>query len=169
MVGRAIACGFLLLASCVYGQDNPLERPVSDFNSKGVGLTETLLKFSHQQNLRIAIEYVDRASMNQPINVSLQNKTVRQALDSILRNGHGYSWRLKWNRRNHEQPCFKTCRRPVEQSDSGLRDFYRRNSQIRFRHALVESANCPRPKPEREGDRRTHHGGVIHSQANCTA
>jgi hypothetical protein len=95
MVGRAIACGFLLLASCVYGQDNPLERPVSDFNSKGVGLTETLLKFSHQQHLRIAIEYVDRASMNQPINVSLQNKTVRQALDSILRNGHGYSWRLR--------------------------------------------------------------------------
>jgi hypothetical protein len=27
--------------------------------------------------------------------VSLQNKTVRQAIDSILRNGHGYSWRLR--------------------------------------------------------------------------
>ena len=92
MVNRAIACGFLLFTPCVFGQDNPLERPASDFHSTGVGLTETLLKFSHQQHLRIAIEYVDRASMEQPIDVSLQNKTVRQALDSILRNGQGYIW-----------------------------------------------------------------------------
>lgn len=33
--------------------------------------------------------------MDQPINVNLQNKTVRQSLDSILRNGHGYSWGLR--------------------------------------------------------------------------
>jgi hypothetical protein len=94
MVSRAIAYGFLFVASCVYGQD-PLERPASDFNSKGVGLTETLLKFLHQQHLRIAIEYVDRTSMDQPIEVSLQNKTIRQALESILRHGQGYSWRLR--------------------------------------------------------------------------
>ncbi len=92
---RAIACGFLLLAPCVYGQDTPLERPAFDFNSKGVGLTETLLKFSHQQHLRIAIEYVDQASMDKPIEVRLENKTVRQGLDIILSNGHGYSWRLR--------------------------------------------------------------------------
>lgn len=95
MANRAIACGILLFLPCVYGQDTPIERPASDFNSKGVGLTETLLKFSHQQHLRVAIEYVDRASMDQPIEVSLRNKTVRQALDSILHNGHGYSWRLR--------------------------------------------------------------------------
>lgn len=95
MSRRAIACGFLLFALCLYGQDNPLERPASDFNSKGVALTETLLKFAHQQHLRIAVEYVDRASMEQPIDVSLQDKTVRQAFDSILRKGHGYSWRLR--------------------------------------------------------------------------
>lgn len=87
MVSRAIACGFLLLAPCVYGQHTPLERPASDFNSKGVGLTETLLKFSHQQHLRVAVEYVDRASMEMPIEVHLENKTVRQALDFILHNG----------------------------------------------------------------------------------
>ena len=92
---RAIASGFLLLAPCVYGQDTPLERPAFDFNSKGVGLTETLLKFSHQQHLRIAIEYVDRASIDKPVEVRLENKTVRQALDSILHNGRGYSWRLR--------------------------------------------------------------------------
>jgi hypothetical protein len=95
LVSRAIACCFPLFAPCIYGQDNPLERPASEFNSRGVGLTETLLKFSHQQHLRIAIEYVDRASMEQPVEVSLQDKTVRQALDSILRNGQGYSWRLR--------------------------------------------------------------------------
>jgi len=95
MVGRAIACGFLLFASSVSGQDNPLERSASDFNSKGVGLTETLLKFSHQQHLRIAVAYVDRESINQPIIVNLQNKTVRQGLDIILSNGLGYSWRLR--------------------------------------------------------------------------
>src|SRR5580765_6774746 len=95
MVGRAIACGFLLFASSVSGQDNPLERSASDFNSKGVGLTETLLKFSHQQHLRIAVAYVDRESINQPIIVNLQNKTVRQGLDIILSNGLGYSCRLR--------------------------------------------------------------------------
>jgi len=84
MVSRAIACGFLLFARCIYGQDNTLERPASDFNSKGVGLTETLLKFSHQQHLRIAVEYVDRASMDQPIIVNREKKTVRQGLDTIL-------------------------------------------------------------------------------------
>jgi hypothetical protein len=95
VANRAIACGFLLFASCAYGQDKPLARSASDFESEGVGLTETLLKFSHQQHLRIAIEYVDRTSMDKPVDVSLQNKTVRQALDSILRNGTGYSWRLR--------------------------------------------------------------------------
>jgi len=95
VTNRAIAFGFLLFASCVYGEDNPLARPASDFVSRGVGLTETLLRFSHQQHLRIAIEYVDRASMDQPIEVNLQNKTVQQALDCILHNGHGYSRRLR--------------------------------------------------------------------------
>jgi hypothetical protein len=90
-----MACGFLLLAPCVYGQDSPLERPAFDFNSKGVGLTETLLKFSHQQHLQIAIEYIDRASIDKPIEVRLENTTVRQALDSILHNGHGYSWQSR--------------------------------------------------------------------------
>jgi hypothetical protein len=95
VVNRAIACGFLLFASCVYGQEDPLERSASAFESKGAGLTETLLKFSHQQHLRIAFEYVDRASIDKPVDVSLHNKTVRQALDSILRNSQGYSWRLR--------------------------------------------------------------------------
>jgi hypothetical protein len=95
VANRAIACGFLLLAPCVYGQDTRLERPAFDFNSKGVGLTETLLKFSHQQHLRIAIEYVNQTSMGKPIEVRLENTTVRQALDSILHNGHGYSWQLR--------------------------------------------------------------------------
>jgi len=48
--------------------------PLSTSNQLGVGLTETLLKFSHQQHLRIAIEYIDRASMDQPIDVDLRNK-----------------------------------------------------------------------------------------------
>jgi len=95
MMSRAIAWVFLLLSPCVYAQSGPLERPASDFTSKGVGLTETLLKFAQEEHLPVAIEYLDRASIDQPIDVSLQNKTVRQVLDSILRNGHGYSWRLR--------------------------------------------------------------------------
>jgi hypothetical protein len=95
MTGRAIVYGFLLFAPLLYAQDNSLKRPASDFSSSGVGLTETLLKFSHQQNLRIAVEYVDRDSLDQPIAVNLQSKTVRQGLDAILRNGPGYSWRLR--------------------------------------------------------------------------
>ena len=46
VANRAIACGILLFVPCVYGQDTRIERPASDFNSKGVGLTETLLRFS---------------------------------------------------------------------------------------------------------------------------
>ncbi len=95
MLSRAAACGFLFFTPCVYGQENPLGRRASDFNSKGVGLTETLLKFSHEEHLPIAIEYVDRASMDQPIDFSLTNKTIRRALDTILHNGHGYRWRLR--------------------------------------------------------------------------
>ena len=95
MASRAIVCGFLLFAPLLYAQDNSTERPASDFSSSGVGLTETLLKFSHQQNLRIAVEYVDRDSLDQPIAVNLQRKTVRQGLDAITRNGPGYSWRLQ--------------------------------------------------------------------------
>src|SRR5437016_10709626 len=81
MMRRAIACGFLLFSPCVYGQSGPLERRASSFNSKGVGLTETLLKFSHEEHLPIAIEYVDRASMDRPINVSLRHKTLRRFLE----------------------------------------------------------------------------------------
>src|SRR6267378_2940237 len=95
MISRAIACGFLLFSPFVYGQGDSLERRASDFNSNGVGLTETLLKFSHEEHLPIAIEYVDRASMDRPINVSLRNKTIRQVLDSILLNGNGYRWKLQ--------------------------------------------------------------------------
>jgi hypothetical protein len=74
MISRAIACGFLLFSPCAYGQGDSLERRASDFNSKGVGLTETLLKFSHEEHLPIAIEYIDRASMERPIDVSLETK-----------------------------------------------------------------------------------------------
>jgi hypothetical protein len=95
MMSRAIACGFLLFSPCAYGQGDSLERRASDFNSKGVGLTETLLKFSHEEHLPIAIEYVDRASMERPIDVSLRNKTIRQALDCISLNGNGYGWKLR--------------------------------------------------------------------------
>jgi hypothetical protein len=95
MPSRALLCGCLLFAPLVCAQDNSLDRPASDFSSNGIGLTETLLRFSHQQNLRIALEYVDRASMDHPIVVKLQNKTVRQALQEILRSGRGYSFHLR--------------------------------------------------------------------------
>jgi hypothetical protein len=70
-ISRAIACGFLLFSPCVYGQSSLLERRASDFDSKGIGLTETLPKFSHQEHLPPALEYIDGASMDQPIDVDL--------------------------------------------------------------------------------------------------
>jgi hypothetical protein len=95
MAIRAVMCVFLLFAPLLHAQDNSLETPASDFTSSGMGLTETLLNFAHQQNLRIAVEYVDRDSLDQPIVVKLHNKTVRQSLDRILRTERGYSWRLR--------------------------------------------------------------------------
>jgi hypothetical protein len=94
MIRRAIACAFLFLAPYTYGQTSLVDLRGSDFDSKGVCLTETLLKLSQQQHFPIAVEYLDRASMNQPIDVSLRNVTIGQALGSALRNGNGYSWRL---------------------------------------------------------------------------
>ena len=95
MVIRVLVCVFLLFALVPHAQDNSLERPASDFRSSGIGLTETLLNFAHQQNVRIALEYVDRSSLGEPIAVSIQNNTVRQGLNAILRNGRGYSWRMR--------------------------------------------------------------------------
>jgi hypothetical protein len=95
MTIRAIVCVLLLFAPLLHAQDSALERTASDFRSSGIGLTEMLLKFAHQQNVRVAVEYVDRDSLNQPIAVSLHNKTVRQGLNAILRNGRGYSWRIR--------------------------------------------------------------------------
>jgi hypothetical protein len=90
-----IAWGVLLVALCVYGKEKPLARSASDFESKSVGLTETLLRFAHQEDFRVAIEYVDRASMEQPIAVSVKGKTIGQGIDSILQKGSGYRWRLR--------------------------------------------------------------------------
>lgn len=95
MIRRAIACGFLLFAPIIYGQDNPVERHISEFDSKGVGLTETMLKFAHQEHLPIAIEYVDRASMDEAVDVSVKNTTVGRGLDTILQRGNGYRWTLR--------------------------------------------------------------------------
>ena len=95
MTIRAIVCVFLLFPPLLHAQDSALERTASDFRSCGIGLTEMLLRFAHQQNVRVAVEYVDRGSLNQPIAVSVHNKTVRQGLNAILRNGRGYSWRMR--------------------------------------------------------------------------
>jgi hypothetical protein len=103
MLSSAFTSGFLLFAPYVYAQDHVVERHVSDFDSKGAGLTVTLLKFSHQQHLPIAIEYFDRASMNQPVKVSLRNTTIRAGTGF-----HSEQWQrvqveaAKWNDRNHE-------------------------------------------------------------------
>jgi hypothetical protein len=94
MAIRVVVCVFLLFAPVLQAQDDSLERPASGFRSSGMGLTETLLNFAHQQNVRVAVEYVDRSSLDEPIAVSIQNKTVRQGLNAILRNGRGYSYRM---------------------------------------------------------------------------
>lgn len=95
MISHAAAVwSLLLLSPAIYGQGVRLGGTVSDFNSEGIGLTETLLKFSHQEHFPIAIEYVDRASLNNPIQVSLRNATIRQALNAILLQGQDYRWKL---------------------------------------------------------------------------
>jgi hypothetical protein len=95
MKALAITCVVLLFSPHVYGQSTHPKDRAHDFESKGVGLTETLLRFSDQQHLPIAIEYVDSDSMSRPIDVSVRNKTIAQALDSILSHGQGYAWTLQ--------------------------------------------------------------------------
>ena len=57
MISRATAWVFLLLSPSVYAQSDSLERPAADFASKGVGLTETILKFAHEEHLPVAVEF----------------------------------------------------------------------------------------------------------------
>src|ERR1700694_5417880 len=95
MKALSITCVVLLFSSHVYGQSTSPKDRAYDFESKGVGLTEPLLRFSDQQHLPIAIEYVDSDSMSRPIDVSVRNKTIAQALDSILSHGQGYAWTLQ--------------------------------------------------------------------------
>jgi len=85
----------LLFTLHAYAQSPYPEDRAHDFESKGVGLTETLLKFSVQQHLPIAIEYIDSDSMNRPIDVCVKNETIPQALASILSHGQGYTWKLQ--------------------------------------------------------------------------
>src|ERR1700730_502751 len=91
----AIICLVLLSSPQVRAQSIHAEDRASDFELKGVGLTETLLKFADQQHLPIAVEYLDSDSINRPIDVNLRNQTIAQALDSILSHGHGYAWTLQ--------------------------------------------------------------------------
>jgi hypothetical protein len=95
MAIRWVVCAFLLVAPVLHAQDNSLDRTASDFRSSDIGLTETLLNFAHQQSVRIAVEYVDRNSLDQPIAVTIQNKTVRQGFNAILSKGRGYSWKMR--------------------------------------------------------------------------
>src|SRR3984893_6127831 len=91
----AVVCLVLLSSPQVRAQSIHAEDRASDFELKGVGLTETLLKFADQQHLPIAVEYVDRDSINRPIDVSLRNQTIAQALDSILSHGERYVGQLR--------------------------------------------------------------------------
>lgn len=90
----AIIIVVMMFSTHAYGQ-SVHEDQLVDFNSKSVGLTETLLRFADQQHLPIAIEYVDSDSINRPIEVSLRNEPTARALDSILSRGQGYAWTLQ--------------------------------------------------------------------------
>jgi hypothetical protein len=58
----AITIVVMMFSTHEYGQSVNGENHLADFNSKGVGLTKTLLKFADRQHLPIAIEYVDSDS-----------------------------------------------------------------------------------------------------------
>jgi hypothetical protein len=91
----AIIIVVMMFSTHAYGQSVHSEDQIADFNSKGVGLTETLLKFADQQHLPVAVEYVDSDSMNLPIDVNLRKQTIARALNSILSHGQGYTWTLQ--------------------------------------------------------------------------
>jgi hypothetical protein len=73
----------------------PLGSGVAEFHAEGIGLTETLLKFSHQEHFPIAIEHVDHASLDNPIRISLRNTTIRDGLNAILLQSPDCRWRLQ--------------------------------------------------------------------------
>ena len=81
-----------------------------------------------------SVEYLDRTSMDQPVDVSLRNIMVGRAPASILHNGKGYRWRL----RSGFRACCADTKPPT--TASGLfRDRLHRRSQ-KVRCANLDSA-----------------------------
>jgi len=67
-------------------------REITGFNSEGMGLTATVLRFCAQEKLPVAITYIDAQSLREPLTISLGRMSVAQALDSILKQHSTYRW-----------------------------------------------------------------------------
>ena len=66
---------------------------ISGFRSEGVGLVATILRFSEEEKLPVAIEFIDAKALRQPLSVALGRMSIAQALDTILRHAPLYHWR----------------------------------------------------------------------------
>ncbi|HEY6273051.1 MAG TPA: hypothetical protein VIX19_13810 [Terriglobales bacterium] len=74
-------------------------RLVPSFDVNGGGLVEALLRLGEQERVPMGIEYVDADALEKPVKISLRQVTVAQALDALLPQESGYSWRLQDGRK----------------------------------------------------------------------
>ena len=68
---------------------------VESFRANGVAMVDALLELGQQEDLSLGIDYVNADAVEAPVRVSVEHVTVAQALDAIVRQHHGYFWRLR--------------------------------------------------------------------------
>ena len=66
---------------------------ISGFRSEGVGLVATILRFSEEEKVPVAIEFIDSQALRQPLAIDLGRMSIAQALDAILKHAPQYRWR----------------------------------------------------------------------------
>jgi hypothetical protein len=68
---------------------------VKDFDNQSKPLIPTLLRLAVDYHLPIGIEKVDKAGLDQPITVKLQQGTVARALELCISQVPGYAWTVQ--------------------------------------------------------------------------
>lgn len=114
-----------------------LAQPIRDFDNHGEPLISTLLRLAADYHLPMGIERVTAEGIRKPIEVKLQQGTVRTLIDSCVQKINGYAWKIEEgvvfvygvdeylqpsNLFNYVLPSFEIVNRTIGRANSMLRE-----------------------------------------------
>lgn len=97
----SLAIILLILVPFIRAQQVSCDRPdvlnevVDRFHATNVSMVQALLQLGQQRNICFGIEYVDKASLLNPISLDLHNLKVADIISAILSHGHGYTCKAR--------------------------------------------------------------------------